>query len=222
MMSMSRWIADTTADVDVKFLASFKSPHDIIFRKELELISARHNRFRVAVTLTSTWGRTESWTGLTGRINSALIRMLAPDLDERHVFLCGPEPFAAEVKKGLQELNFNFANFHAESFGTGRVARGVKGNAKSLQLSEPRHRVRFTKSDISVETDETVNLLELAEAHGIEIEYACRSGSCGACEVRFSGKLSEKADFETTPQCKESGLAFACCSVALADLEVDA
>jgi hypothetical protein len=111
--------------------------------------------------------------------------MLAPDLDERHVFLCGPEPFAAEVKKSLQELNFNFANFHAESFGTGRVARGVKGNAKSLQLSEPRHRVRFTKSDISVETDETVNLLELAEAHGIEIEYACRSGSCGACEVRF-------------------------------------
>ena len=125
--------------------------------------------------------------------------MLAPDLDERHVFLCGPEPFAAEVKKGLQELNFDFANFHAESFGTGRVARGVKGNAKSLQLSEPRHRVRFTKSDICVETDETVNLLELAEAHGIEIEYACRSGSCGACEVRFSGKLSEKADFETTP-----------------------
>ena len=222
MMSMSRWIADTTADVDVKFLASFKSPQDIIFRKELELISARHNRFRVAVTLTSTWGRTESWTGLTGRINSALIRMLAPDLDERHVFLCGPEPFAAEVKKSLQELNFNFANFHAESFGTGRVAQGVKGNAKSLQLSEPRHRVRFTKSDISVETDETVNLLELAEAHGIEIEYACRSGSCGACEVKFSGKLSEKADFETTPQCKESGLAFACCSVALADLDVDA
>jgi ferredoxin-NADP reductase len=222
MMSMSRWIADTTADVDVKFLASFKSPQDIIFRKELELISARHNRFRVAVTLTSTWGRTESWTGLTGRVNSALIRMLVPDLDERHVFLCGPEPFAAEVKKSLQEFNFNFANFHAESFGTGRVAQGVKGNAKSLQLSEPRHRVRFTKSDISVETDEKVTLLELAEAHGIEIEYACRSGSCGACEVKFSGKLSEKADFETTPQCKESGLAFACCSVALADLEVDA
>lgn len=222
MMSMSRWIADTTADVDVKFLASFKSPQDIIFRKELELISARHSRFRVAVTLTSTWGRTESWTGLTGRINTALLRLLVPDLDERHVFLCGPEPFAAEVKKSLQELDFNFANFHAESFGTGRVARGVKGKAKALQLSEPRHSVRFTKSDMIVETDEKVTLLELAEAHGIEIEYACRSGGCGACEVKFSGKLAEKADFETMARCKENGLAFACCSVALADLEVNA
>src|ERR1700730_16656992 len=70
LMSMIRWIADTSADVDVKFLASFKSPADIIFRKELELISARHARFRVAVTLPSTWpGRTESWTGLNGRFN---------------------------------------------------------------------------------------------------------------------------------------------------------
>ncbi len=222
MMSMSRWIADTTADVDVKFLASFKSPHDIIFRKELELISARHSRFRVAISLTSTWGKTESWTGLTGRISTPLIRMLVPDLDERHVFLCGPEPFADEVKKSLQVLDFNFANFHAESFGTGRVARGVKSKAKALQLGEPRHRVRFTKSDQTVETDEKVTLLELAEAHGIEIKYACRSGSCGECEIKFTGKLSEKADFEPAPRCKENGLAFACCSVALADLEVAA
>ncbi|HTV34479.1 MAG TPA: FAD-binding oxidoreductase [Methylocella sp.] len=222
LMSMSRWIGDTTADVDVKFLASFKTPQDIIFRKELELISARHSRFRVAINLTSTWGKTESWTGLTGRINTDMVRILVPDLNERHVFLCGPEPFAAQVKKSLQELGFNFANFHAESFGTGRVAGGVKGKAKALQLSEPRHRVRFMKSDRVVEADEKVTLLELAEAHGIEIEYACRSGGCGACEVKFSGKLSEKADFDVTPRCKESGRAFACCSVALADLEVEA
>jgi glycine betaine catabolism B len=220
LMSMGRWISDTTADVDVKFLASFKSPQDIIFRKELELISARHSRFRVAISLTSTWGKTESWTGLTGRINTAMIRILVPDLHERHVFLCGPEPFAEEVKKSLQELGFNFANFHAESFGTGRVARGVKGKAKALQLSEPRHRVRFTKSNMTVDTDEKVTLLELAEVHGIEIEYACRSGGCGACEVKFSGKLAEKADFDVTPRCKENGLTFACCSIALADLEV--
>jgi glycine betaine catabolism B len=73
---------------------------------------------------------------------------------------------------------------------------------------------------MTVDTDEKVTLLELAEAHGIEIEYACRSGSCGACEVKFSGKLAEKADFDVTPRCKENGLAFACCNIALADLEV--
>jgi len=66
LMAMSRWIVDTTSDVDVKLLASFKSPSDIIFRKELELISARHSRFQIAVTLTSGWRGTESWTGFAG------------------------------------------------------------------------------------------------------------------------------------------------------------
>ncbi|MCA6109274.1 FAD-binding oxidoreductase [Bradyrhizobium cenepequi] len=223
MMSMSRWIVDTTADLDVKFLASFKSPADIIFRKELELISARHACFRVAVTLTSARpGRTESWTGLTGRFDKSMIHALVPDLDQRHVFLCGPEPFAAEVRRILQELGFDQAKLHSESFGSGRVAGGGTRVPKPLALSEPRHRVHFIKSDRTVETDETVTLLELAEAHGIEMDYACRTGSCAECEVSFTGALSEKPEFEKDRRRKENGIAFACCSVALSDLEVEA
>ena len=93
---------------------------------------------------------------------------------------------------------------------------------KPLALSEPRHRVHFIKSDRTVETDETVTLLELAEAHGIEMDYACRTGSCAECEVSFTGTLSEKPEFEKDRRRKESGIAFACCSVALSDLEVEA
>ena len=223
LMSMSRWIADTSADVDVKFLASFKSPADIIFRKELELISARHACFRVAVTLTSARpGRSESWTGLTGRFDKSMIHTLVPDLDHRHVFLCGPEPFAAEVRRILKELGFDQAKLHSESFGSSRVAGGGKRVPKPLALSEPRHRVHFIKSDRTVETDETLTLLELAEAHGIEMDYACRTGSCAECEVSFTGALSEKAEFEKQHRRKENGIAFACCSVALSDLEVEA
>jgi ferredoxin-NADP reductase len=186
LMSMSRWIADTSADVDVKFLASFKSPADIIFRKELELISARHARFRVAITLTSAWPRrTESWTGLTGRFDKSMIQALVPDVDERHVFLCGPEPLAAEVRRILQELGFDQAKLHSESFGSSRVAAAGERVRKPLELSEPRHRVHFIKSDRTVETDETVTLLELAEAHGIEMDCSCRTGSCGECEVSW-------------------------------------
>jgi glycine betaine catabolism B len=223
LMSMNRWITDTSADVDVRFLASFKSPADIIFRKELELISARHACFRVAVTLTSTWNeRTESWTGLSGRFNKSMIHALVPDLDKRHVFLCGPEPFAVEVRTILQELGFDMAKLHSESFGSSRIAGGGRRVPKPLTLSEPRHRVHFTKSDRTVETDETLTLLELAEAHGIEMDYACRTGSCAECEVRFTGTLSEKPEFEKHRRRKENGMALACCGVALSDLEVEA
>jgi ferredoxin-NADP reductase len=223
MMSMSRWIVDTTTHMDVKFLVSFKSTADIIYRKELELISARHAYFRVAVTLTSAWpGRTESWTGLTGRFDKSMIDALVPDLNQRHVFLCGPGPFAAAVRSILQELGFDQAKLHSESFGSSRIAGGGKHVSKPLALSKPRHRVHFIKSGRTVETDETVTLLELAEAHGIEMDCACRNGSCAECEVSFTGTLSEKPEFEKDHRRKQDGIAFACCSVALSDLEVEA
>src|SRR5258705_416154 len=160
--------------------------------------------------------------GPAGKFDKSMIHALAPDLDQRHVFLCGPEPFAAEVRRILQELGFDQAKLHSESFGSSRVAGGGKRVPKPLALSEPRHRVHFIKSDRTVETDETVTLLELAEAHGIEMDYACRTGSCAEGEVSFTGTLSEKPEFEKDRRRKENGIAFACCSVALSDLEVEA
>jgi len=90
-------------------LSRSKSPADIIFRKELELISARHVCFRVAVTLTLRLARAKRILdrALTGRFDKPMIHALVPDLDQRHVFLCGPEPFAAEVRRILQELGFD-------------------------------------------------------------------------------------------------------------------
>jgi ferredoxin len=52
--------------------------------------------------------------------------------------------------------------------------------------------------------------------------FACRMGSCGECEVKFAGKVAENGEFELAGKCKENGLAYACCSVALSDLEVEA
>jgi ferredoxin-NADP reductase len=223
LMSMIRWIGDTTAEVDVRILASFKTPEDIIYRKELELISARHSRFRVGVTLTAAWGgRTEAWMGHAGRIDAAMIQALTPDLHQRHVFLCGPDPFATEVRRILRELGFDQAMLHSESFGSGRAGRGSKGGSKALELAGPRHKVHFAKSDIHVETDETVTLLELAEAHGIEIDYACRAGSCAECEVGFAGEVVEKAEFDKLGRHKNGGKTYACCSVAKSDLIVQA
>ena len=68
ILSMSRWIADTASDVDVKLLASFKSPQDIIFRKEFEMLSARSSGFQVGITVTSGWHGTDFWTGFNGRV----------------------------------------------------------------------------------------------------------------------------------------------------------
>jgi glycine betaine catabolism B len=213
VMSMSRWIADTAPEADVKFLSSFRTVSDVIFRQELELIAARHPGFSLAVTLT---GADPGSAGLAGRIDAAMIRKLVPDLTERQIFLCGPEPFAAAARTALAELGVDPTRVHSESFGSG-ATRPAK---RALELSGPRHHVTFTKSGKTVETDETVSLLELAEAHGVRIDYACRSGSCGECEVRIAGRISEKREFDKVSRSKDGGTAYACCSAARSDLEV--
>jgi ferredoxin-NADP reductase len=218
VMSMSRWIADTAADVDVKLLACFRSPNEIIFRKELEVLSARHKSFQVAITVTAGWQGNEFWTGFTGRISPHLILMLAPDFMERHVFMCGPEPFMNSVKEALHSMGFNMSNFHIESFGSARTT-GCNGT-QSLQLSDTRHNVVFSKTGVTVETDENISLLSLAEAHGIEIDYSCRSGSCGACAVKCKGDIAENEECTIGKKEKDAGYVYACCTVAKGDLEI--
>jgi ferredoxin-NADP reductase len=222
VMSMSRWIADTAADVDVKLLACFRSPSEIIFRKELDLLSARHRSFQVGITVTAGWQGTESWTGFTGRISPQMIQMLAPDFMERHLFMCGPEPFMDSVREVMQGLGFNMSNFHVESFGTSRTMPGAESAAEALKLSGTLHKVTFSKSGKTVDTDENIPLLSLAEAHGIEIDYSCRAGSCGACAVKCTGDITEGAECGITKKEKEAGYIYACCSAAKGDLEINA
>ena len=222
VMSMSRWIADTAADVDVKLLACFRTPNEIIFRKELDLLSARHRSFQVGVTVTAGWQGTESWTGFTGRISPQMIQMLAPDFIDRHLFMCGPEPFMDSVREVMHGLGFNMSNFYVESFGSARTALGAGNAAESLKLSGTLHKVFFSKTGVTVETDENIPLLNLAEAHGIEIDYSCRSGSCGACAVKCSGDIAEGEECSITKKEKEGGYIYACCSVAKGALEINA
>ena len=222
VISMARWIVDTAATVDVKLLASFRSPPDIIFRRELEWMSARHNGLQVALTVTSSWRGSEGWTGLTGRINRQMIALLAPDFQDRHIFMCGPEAFMADVRAVLRELDYDLAKLHSESFGTGRVAQGITPATPELDLGGPLHQVRFTQSGLSVTTGEHVTLLELAEAHGIEIDYSCRSGNCGECMVKCRGAVALDRGCEISADEQAKGWVYACSSRARSDLEIDA
>ena len=126
------------------------------------------------------------------------------------------------VKKLLRDTGFNLANLHTESFGSGRSAQGSKGGGKTLELKGALHKVTFAKSGITVDCDEYVSLLDLAEANGIEIEYSCRIGSCGACEVKCKGDTKMSEECEIDAKTKAAGFIYACCSQALGDVELDA
>ncbi len=116
MMSMSRWICDTVSNVDIIFLHSARSPEDIIFRQELEMMTARYPNFKLAITVTRPVPG-QPWYGYTGRINETILPAIAPDYKDRTVYVCGPNTFMEATKELLQKLDFPMENYYEESFG---------------------------------------------------------------------------------------------------------
>ncbi|MDJ0577856.1 MAG: FAD-binding oxidoreductase [Xenococcaceae cyanobacterium MO_234.B1] len=125
MMSMSRWLCDTGANVDVVFIHSARSPRDVIFRQELESMAARHTNFKLAVTTTRSEPG-QAWVRYTGRLNEVMLQAIAPDFRSRTVYVCGPNPFMEGVKTMLETLLFPMENYHQESFGSPKRKRSVK------------------------------------------------------------------------------------------------
>ena len=116
MMSMSRWICDTVSNVDIVFLHSARSPEDIIFRQELEMMTSRYPNFKLAITVTRPVPG-QPWYGYTGRINETILPAIAPDYKDRTVYVCGPNPFMEATKELLQHIGFPMENYYEESFG---------------------------------------------------------------------------------------------------------
>uniref|UniRef100_UPI00224A6AA9 FAD-binding oxidoreductase n=1 Tax=Brucella intermedia TaxID=94625 RepID=UPI00224A6AA9 len=101
LVSMTRWLFDCAPATDVAFINCARTPDDIIFRRELELLSGRMEAMRLAFIVEQSSAR-HVWPGLHGRIDRARLELLAPDFLHRTVFCCGPEPFMNGVR-GLLE-----------------------------------------------------------------------------------------------------------------------
>jgi len=153
--------------------------------------------------------------------------------------MCGPSPFMEAVKENLKLLGFNLAHLHTESFGEGRVAKGEKVDARdvpkppisavqpveSAPAETPKaasFQVNFIKSGKSISTAGDATLLELAEANGVEIEYACRSGVCGTCKSKLNKGKVEMSENELSDEEKADGYIYPCVAHPVSDVEIEA
>jgi len=249
MMSMSRWVQDTLAACDIFFLHSARTPADIVFRNELEMMALQMPNFHLAVTLTQpTLGH--AWMGLTGRISQPMLNLMVPDLLERAVFVCGPAGFMQGIKATLQAMNFPMQHYQEESFGGIKPApvggRSLPTQEVETVISFPSRSsalgssglptangstpppatsvVRFTQAGQDVAADGHCSILELAEQEGILIRSACRSGVCGACKVlTHHGKVEYRVSPSAlTATDQQAGYVLACIAYPVEALTIEA
>lgn len=98
----------------------------------------------------------------------------------REFFICGPRDFEKEVIDTLKALGVSDHLIKCENF--------LKSDIELLSLAGPSEAsVQFQQSrrTSTWQASEHGSLLDLAESLGIELDFGCRSGTCGACQANL-------------------------------------
>ncbi len=192
LMSILRYLTDKNWKGEIHFIFSVKTQSDIIFRKELDELKARHPNLRLHVALSRAEGT--DWMGHKGRINGEFLAKVIPNPAKHPVYICGPTPMMAPTIQLLRDLGVPAEQIKSEEFIAAKKAVTTSKDAIVPPLpampvmmpdtnAEPM--LTFSRSGKSVALEPDKCLLELAEEAGVNIDYECRSGICGRCKTRL-------------------------------------
>ena len=116
LMAMIRHRANSDNKVPTKLLYSSHSYDEVIYREELDHISANDPSLHVIHTLTRR--RPPNWMGYGRRIDRAMLADTAWRPAENPLaFTCGPTAFVETVATYLEELGYEPARIKTERFG---------------------------------------------------------------------------------------------------------
>ncbi|MEM6190161.1 hybrid-cluster NAD(P)-dependent oxidoreductase [Shewanella scandinavica] len=233
MYSMSRYLTDTQIDADIAFVHSARSDADIIFKSSFETMANRFNAFKLSYALESA---TESLLFSPkisfdiGRLTAQMLQTLVPDVTERTVYLCGPEPYMQAVKVLLAELNFDMSQLHHESFATAEKAARhqlMQANSPTETHDNPQAGAftlpifNLAIGDRSTKLTQGLSLLEGIESEGLPIIAACRSGVCGACKCQvLEGETTSTSVMTLSPAEIDAGFVLACSTTLTSDVRL--
>ena len=223
LMSMARAFHDLAEDADIAFVHSARTPADIIFRKELDLMQFNQPHFS-ATYICEKLENEANWSMPTGYLNLEALKKIAPDFLQRKVFTCGPAPYMMAVRTMLASAGFNMAQYHEESFNFAELAVSEPAEIKTDgSVTDPSNfKVELTKSGVMVECAPNQFVLDAGIAAGLRLPSSCRKGLCGTCKTKLvSGKVDMKHGGGIRQREIDQGLFLPCCSKPLSDLVMD-
>jgi ferredoxin-NADP reductase len=215
-MAMTRTLYDLADPADVVFVHSARSPRDIVFRHELDLIAATAPNIRV-VHVCEEDRPYEPWGGYRGRLTIETLLQVAPDLHEREVFTCGPAPYMAAVRRMLSDAGLDMDRYHEESFSFEPPA------APANSPTGTAFKIEFTRTGRTIECDADTAVLAAASRAGISLPASCAQGMCGTCKTTLvSGSVDMQHNGGIRPREIANRKILLCCSKPQDHLVIDA
>ncbi len=248
LMSVIRYLTDREWPGDIFLLFSCKASRDVLFRQEIERLKARCPNLHV--TVITTREARGNGAARSGRVTPALIGNAVPAIASRRVHLCGPPPMMEAVKQMLGELGIPASQIKTENFGTATrspaaaatrlvpppapdagpaplppagVPRATRPAAIAPTASATLPTVTFARSHKAAPAAAKRTVLDIAEEVGVDIDSACRSGTCGTCKVTLtSGHVTMALDDALEPSDRASNMILACQAIPGDNVVVEA
>lgn len=133
----------------------------------------------------------------SGRINANTFRQTLA-LDNYEFYICGPSAFMQAIYNHLISLGVNDQAIFAEAFGPASLTRINNANKltddKTGEANEAV--ITFAQSNIThVWNKGDPTILEVAETHGLNPDFGCRTGTCGSCAAKLnSGSVTYRSE----------------------------
>lgn len=181
MLSVVRTAADLGLDLDAVFVHGARTPADVIARDDLVALSRRLPRLRLVPVASRP---DAAWAGEHGRLDADKLARLVPDLADRTVLCCGPEPFMAAMREACLAAGVPAERYTEESFDFGAIDVEVPADG-------PLRRITFAKSGREFDCPANLTILQAAKLAGVPMASSCTRGVCGTCKcLKLSGSVT--------------------------------
>ena len=233
LMSMTRSFYELAEDADIVFVHSAKTPADIIFKHELDLIAFNQSHFQpyficAKVDKKPSW-RLQPDFITEGFLTIENLKLSAPDFLEREVFTCGPGPYMAAVRTMLSTAGFDMQHYHEESFAFDELSSEAQAEVITKENEAVTHvktstsfSVELTKSGVTVQCAPDQYVLDAARAAGLRLPSSCSKGLCGTCKSKLiSGQIDMKHGGGIRQREIDQGMFLPCCTKPLSNLVID-
>lgn len=223
LMSMTRTLHDRGEPTDLVFLHSARTPRDIIFRDELEIVASRRGVYVHAICEADS--ATERWSGPSGRLTLPMLLDLTPDLHDREIFVCGPPPYMRSVRDMLELAGTDPARRHEETFvlGTPMPHPAPPDRTGSATSRAEQFTIEFRRSRRKIECSSDDTILAAAQRAGLGLPSSCGEGLCGTCKsTLLDGRVDMTHAGGIRPRETAQNKILICCSTPRENLIIDA
>jgi ferredoxin-NADP reductase len=209
MLSMLRTAADRGISVDTVLVQVCPTAADMIAADDIALLRRRLPRLTHIPVTTRSPGAI--------RPTADMLARLIPDLADRTVLCCGPQPFMEMVRAAARDAGVPADHYGEESFDFSSPEAEI-----TPATDTPVRSVTFARSGKVFECAETTTILSAVKAAGLPLPSSCARGMCGTCKTfKHSGEVTMAHEGGIRQREIDRGFILPCVSRPLTDIVLD-